>query len=72
MVSEGIDAGLTRKLHRAIAAVGAAIDGLQFNKAVAALYELVSAIETASPSVYRSAAIRAFIWLIAPMAPHRA
>jgi leucyl-tRNA synthetase len=72
MVSEGTDAGLTRKLHRAIAAVGAAIDGLQFNKAVAALYELVSAIEKASPSVDRSAAIRALIVLIAPMAPHLA
>jgi leucyl-tRNA synthetase len=71
-VLEGTDAGLTRKLHRAIAAVGAAIDGLQFNKAVAALYELVSAIEKASPSADRSAAIRALIVLIAPMAPHLA
>ena len=71
-VSEGTDAGLTRKLHRAIAAVGAAIDGLQFNKAVAALYELVSAIEKGSPSADRSAAIRALIVLIAPMAPHLA
>jgi leucyl-tRNA synthetase len=71
-VLEGIDAGLTRKLHRAIAAVGAAIDGLQFNKAVAALYELVSGIEKASPSADRSAAIRALIVLIAPMAPHLA
>lgn len=71
-VFEGNDAGLVRKLHRAIAAVGAAIDGLQFNKAVAALYELVSAIEKASPSADRSAAIRALITLIAPMAPHLA
>jgi len=70
--SEGADVALTRKLHRAIAAVGAAIDGLQFNKAVAALYELVSAIEKAAPSADRSAAIRALIVLISPMAPHLA
>jgi len=71
-VSEGSDAALTRKLHRAIAAVGAAVDGLQFNKAVAALYELVSATEKAKPSADRSAAIRALVVLIAPMAPHLA
>ena len=71
-VTEGSDDGLTRKLHRAIAAVGAAIDGLQFNKAVAALYELVSAIEKATLSADRSAAIRALIVLVAPMAPHLA
>ena len=44
---EGLDAGLDKKLHRTIAAVGEAIDGLQFNKAVAQLYELVNAIEKA-------------------------
>ena len=44
----------TRKLHRAIAAVSEAIDGLQFNKAVAQLYELVSAIEKAAPSATRA------------------
>ncbi|WP_338502116.1 leucine--tRNA ligase [Sphingomonas kaistensis] len=71
-VSEGTDAALTRKLHRAIAAVGAAIDGLQFNKAVAALYEFVSAVEKAKPSADRSAAICALVVLIAPMAPHLA
>lgn len=71
-VTEGSDPGLARQLHRAIAAVGAAIDGLQFNKAVAALYELVSAIEKATPSADRSAAIRALIVLVAPMAPHLA
>ncbi|WP_426266139.1 leucine--tRNA ligase [Sphingomonas sp. LHG3443-2] len=71
-VAEGNDTALVRKLHRAIAAVGGAIDGLQFNKAVAALYELVSAIEKANPSADRSAAVRALIVLIAPMAPHLA
>ncbi len=41
------DDELQRKLHRTVAAVGEAIEGLQFNKAVAQLYELVSAIEKA-------------------------
>ena len=68
----GSDSALLRKLHRAIAAVGGAIDGLQFNKAIAALYELVSAVEKASPSADRSAAIRTLIVLVAPMAPHLA
>jgi leucyl-tRNA synthetase len=70
--ADGEDDGLKRKLHRTIAAVGEAIDGLQFNKAVAQLYELVSAIEKAAPSTTRSDAIQALIRLIAPMAPHLA
>ncbi len=40
--AEGEDEALKRKLHRAIAAVGEAIEGLQFNKAVAQLYELTN------------------------------
>jgi leucyl-tRNA synthetase len=70
--SEGEDEALMRKLHRAIAAVGEAIEGLQFNKAVAQLYELTTAIEKAKPSATRREAIRALILLIAPMAPHLA
>ena len=63
----------TRKLHRTIAAVGEAIDGLQFNKAVAQLYELVSAIEKAAPSAdARPKRSRTLVKLIAPMAPHLA
>jgi len=69
---EGEDETLKRKLHRTIAAVGEAIDGLQFNKAVAQLYELVTAIEKAKPSVTRSESIRALVLLVAPMAPHLA
>ena len=61
-----------RKLHRAIAAVGEAIDGLQFNKAVAQLYELTSAIEKAQPSATRHEAVRTLILLAAPAAPHLA
>jgi leucyl-tRNA synthetase len=68
----GEDAERQRKLHRTIAAVGEAIDGLQFNKAVAQLYELTSAIEKAGASATRSDAIRSLVLLIAPMAPHLA
>ena len=70
--AEGEDAALKRKLHRTIAAVGEAIDDLQFNKAVAQLYELTSAIEKAKPSATRLDAIRALILLAAPAAPHLA
>ena len=61
-----------RKLHRTIAAVGEAIEALQFNKAVAQLYELTSAIEKAPPSATRDEAVRTLIRLVAPMAPHLA
>ena len=70
--SDGEDHALRRKLDRTTAAVGDAIDGLQFNKAVAALYELVSAIEKAPPSGTRESAVRGLVLLIAPMAPHLA
>jgi leucyl-tRNA synthetase len=68
----GQDNGLNRKIHRAIAAVGEAIDGLQFNKGVAQLYELVTAIEKAEPSATRAEAVRTLVKLISPMAPHLA
>jgi len=68
----GEDEMLLRKLHRAIAATGEAIDGLQFNKSVAALYELTNAIEKAKPSATRDDAIRTLLLLIAPGAPHLA
>jgi leucyl-tRNA synthetase len=69
---EGADQGLDRKLHRTIAAVGEAIEGLQFNKAVAQLYELVTAIEKAPASASRGEAVRTLVKLAAPMAPHLA
>jgi leucyl-tRNA synthetase len=52
--------------------VGEAIDGLQFNKAIAQLYELTTAIEKAKPSATRHEAIRALVLLAAPAAPHLA
>ena len=70
--ASGEDQALRRKLHRTIAAVGAAIDGLQFNKAVAQLYELVSAIEKAGPSADRDGAVQTLVRLVSPMAPHLA
>jgi leucyl-tRNA synthetase len=63
---------LRRKLHRTIAAVGESIEALQFNKAVAAVYELTTAIEKAQPSADRDTAIDTLIQLISPMAPHLA
>jgi leucyl-tRNA synthetase len=68
----GDDLALRKKVHRTIAAVGEAIDGLQFNKSVAALYELTSAIEKAEPSADRDAAIQTLLLLVAPGAPHLA
>ena len=69
---EGADEALERKLHRTIAGVGEAIEALQFNKAVAFLYELTSAIEKAPPSATRAEAVRTLVKLAAPMAPHLA
>jgi len=69
---EGADAALDRKLAQTIAGVAADIEALQFNKAVAKLYELVNAIEKAKPSASRSNAIRTLVRLVAPMTPHLA
>jgi leucyl-tRNA synthetase len=70
--NSGDDPALARKLHKSIAAVGDAIEGLQFNKSVAALYELTSAIEKSKPSATRDEAIRTLLLLVAPGAPHLA
>ncbi len=61
---------LDRKLHKTIAAVGANIEALNFNNAVANLYELANAIEKAPPSASRREAIETILLLAAPMAPH--
>ncbi|WP_309611394.1 leucine--tRNA ligase, partial [Sphingomonas sp.] len=68
----GSDLAVDKRLHRSIAAVGSAIEGLQFNKAVAAAYELVGALEKAPPSASRDAAVRTLVRLVSPMAPHLA
>ncbi len=69
---EGEDQELDRKRHRTVAAVTAALEALQFNKAVAHLYEFVSAVEKAKPSAARREAVRTLVMLVAPMAPHLA
>ena len=68
----GQDAAIDRALHRAIAGIGADIDALGFNKAVAKVHELANAIEKAQPSASRDTAIDTLIRLIAPMLPHLA
>jgi leucyl-tRNA synthetase len=66
------DGKLDRQLHRTIAAVTADIDRLQFNKAVARLYELVGALERAAPGPSRRAAVIGLVQLVSPMTPHLA
>jgi len=68
----GTDDALARVMHRSIAAVTADIDRLQFNKAVARLYELTSAVERADPSATRGEAVAVLLQLVAPMLPHLA
>jgi leucyl-tRNA synthetase len=66
----GEDRTLDRKRDQAVAAVAEDIEALSFNKAVARIYELASAVEKAAPSASRSQAIRALLLLVAPMMPH--
>ncbi|WP_375382081.1 leucine--tRNA ligase [uncultured Sphingomonas sp.] len=66
------DLPLRRLAHRTTAGVATAIEGLQFNKAVALLYTLASAIEKAQPSADRRDATRTLLLLASPMVPHLA
>ena len=68
----GDDPVVDRALHRAIAGIGADIDALGFNKAVAKIHELTNIVEKAAPSASRDTAIATMIRLIAPMLPHLA
>ncbi|NIJ34580.1 leucine--tRNA ligase [Sphingomonas oligoaromativorans] len=68
--AEGADKDLDRKLHKTIAGVAEDIEALSFNKAVAKLYELASALEKAAPSASRTQAIDTMLLLVAPMIPH--
>jgi len=70
--NSGADPAIDRALHRAIAGIGADIDALGFNKAVAKVHELANAIEKAQPSASRDIAIDTLIRMIAPMLPHLA
>ncbi|WP_095012289.1 leucine--tRNA ligase [Tsuneonella mangrovi] len=64
--------GLKRLAHRTIAGVGTDIEALQFNKAVAKIYEFVNAIEKSHPCAEQMAAIAILPRLISPMMPHLA
>jgi leucyl-tRNA synthetase len=66
------DVKLDRIVHRAIAAVTSDIDKLQFNKAVARLYELVGALERSTAGPSRRAGVITLVQLVGPMAPHLA
>ncbi|GGB38836.1 leucine--tRNA ligase [Sphingomonas metalli] len=67
---EGGDIALRKLAHRTVRDVAADIEALQFNKAVARLYTLASAIEKAQPSADRHAAAHTLLLLTAPMVPH--
>ena len=66
------DVKLDRSVHRAIAAVTSDIDRLQFNKAVARLYELVGALERSDAGSSRRAGVITLVQLVGPMVPHLA
>ena len=70
--ADGQDKALDRKTHQAISGIGADIEALSFNKAVAKIYDLANAIEKAGPSASRDTAIRTIVLLSAPMVPHLA
>jgi leucyl-tRNA synthetase len=70
--TDGEDIALRKLAHRTTAGVAEAIEGLQFNKAVALLYTLAGSIEKAAPSRDRAEAIATLLRLTAPMVPHLA
>jgi leucyl-tRNA synthetase len=72
---------LRRQIHRAVHAVGADIEGLRFNRAVAQIYELANALSryvglvSVAPAARQAAlfeGVTKLIQLIAPMMPHLA
>ncbi len=69
---QGEDKAIDRKTAQAIAAIAEDIEALAFNKAVARIYELTSAVDKAPASASRSTAIRTLVQLVAPMMPHLA
>ena len=66
------DQALDRKVAQTVVGAAADIEALSFNKAVARIYELTSAVEKTAPSASRNAAIRTLVLLAAPMMPHLA
>jgi leucyl-tRNA synthetase len=79
MVDADRAAELHRITHRAIKAVGEAIEGFRFNSAIARIYEFLNAlkgwpVEAVGPAVLgaRHEALSALARLVAPFAPHLA
>ncbi len=70
VAGEGEDLPLRKLAHRTVRDVAGDIEGLQFNKSVARLYTLASAIEKAQPSRDRHDAAHTLLLLVAPMVPH--
>jgi len=68
--AEGDDIGLRKLCHRTTVGIESDINALQFNKAVARLYSLCTAIEKAAPSADREHAVRTLLLLVSPMVPH--
>ncbi|KQN28702.1 leucine--tRNA ligase [Sphingomonas sp. Leaf38] len=68
--AEGEDVALRKLCHRTTVGIENDINALQFNKAVARLYSLCSAIEKAAPSADREEAVRMLLLLVSPMVPH--
>jgi leucyl-tRNA synthetase len=68
----GEDKALARKLHQGIAGIGADIEALSFNKAVAKMHALANDVDKAKPSATRAEACRTLMLLVAPMMPHLA
>ena len=68
--AEGEDIALRKLCHRTTVGIESDINALQFNKAVARLYSLCSAIEKAPPSADREQAVRTLLLLVSPMVPH--
>ena len=68
--ADGEDIALRKLCHRTTVGIESDINALQFNKAVARLYSLCSAIEKAPPSADRDQAVRTLLLLVSPMVPH--
>ncbi len=66
----GEDIALRKLAHRTTDWIAGDIEALQFNKAVARIYTLATAIEKAGPSADRDAALATLLRLVAPMVPH--
>ncbi|WBH18111.1 leucine--tRNA ligase [Sphingomonas radiodurans] len=68
----GEDIALRKVAHRTVKGVAEAIEGLQFNKAVALIYTLANAIDKAAPSADRTEALATLLRIVSPMVPHLA